>query len=165
MINRRHIRTKVMQSVYAMLLSENDNVDKQEKYLMESIDKMYHLYVLQYQLFTELHTKAETLLKTAEQKYIRSGHFTENMKNFVENKVLIQIKNSSDLLNFKFKKDDTQWKNHDEIINLIWKDIIVSERFQMYLTIENPDYEADKKFLLKVFKKDIAPNKHLFEFG
>ena len=33
MINRRHIRVKVMQSVYAMLQSKSDNLVKEEKFL------------------------------------------------------------------------------------------------------------------------------------
>lgn len=164
MINRRHIRAKVMQAVYAMLLSENDNVDKQEKYLMESIDKMYQLYVLQYQLFIALHTKAEEILKTVQTKFIRSGHISENLQNFVSNKVLAQLKNCPDILQYKFKKDDTQWAEHNEIINLVWQELIATERFETYLSLENPDYEADRKFILKIFKKDIAPNPHLFEF-
>ena len=39
MINRRHIRVKVMQSVYAMQQSLNDDVIKEEKFLKHSILK------------------------------------------------------------------------------------------------------------------------------
>ncbi len=44
MINRRHIRIKVMQAAYALLLSENDNLDIQERYLKSSIEYLYNLY-------------------------------------------------------------------------------------------------------------------------
>ena len=54
MINRRHIRVKVMQSVYAFLQSKSDILDKEERFLYSSIDKMYDLYVLILQLFVEV---------------------------------------------------------------------------------------------------------------
>ena len=54
MINRRHIRVKVMQSVYALLQSKSDNLTKEEKFLYESIDKLYDLYVLMLRLLVEV---------------------------------------------------------------------------------------------------------------
>ena len=54
MINRRHIRVKVMQSVYAMQQSLNDDVIKEEKFLKHSILKMFDLYVLNIQLIVEV---------------------------------------------------------------------------------------------------------------
>ena len=48
MINRRHIRVKVMQSVYAMQRSHNDDLIKEEKFLKFSIQKMFDLYVLNF---------------------------------------------------------------------------------------------------------------------
>ena len=50
MINRRHIRVKVMQSVYAMLQSHNDDIIKEEKFVKHSVLKMFDLYVLNIQL-------------------------------------------------------------------------------------------------------------------
>lgn len=164
MINRRHIRTKVMQAAYALLLAENDNLEAQEKYLMSSMDKMYNLYVLQYQIFIQLHAKALEWQKVAQNKHIPEGHLSEKIKNFVENRLLQQLITCPDISQFKFKKDDTQWKDHDEIINLLWQDVTQSERFENYLNLETTDYEKDKKFIVNLFKKDIAPNKHLYEF-
>lgn len=54
MINRRHIRVKVMQSVYAMLQSHNDDIIREEKFLKHSVLKMFDLYVLNIQLLVEV---------------------------------------------------------------------------------------------------------------
>ena len=37
MVNRRHIRIKVMQSVYAFLQSEGSNLTKEEKFLQDNV--------------------------------------------------------------------------------------------------------------------------------
>ena len=47
MVNRRHIRIKVMQSIYAILQSKSDDLNKQEKFLEFSVKKATELYVLQ----------------------------------------------------------------------------------------------------------------------
>ena len=70
MINRRHIRVKVMQSAYALMLSENDQLDVQEKRLLESIDRLHELYVLQLNLLVALSDRASVLNKASQEKYL-----------------------------------------------------------------------------------------------
>ena len=41
MINRRHIRVKVMQSVYAMIKSHDDDIVKEEKFLKFSLSLIH----------------------------------------------------------------------------------------------------------------------------
>jgi len=59
MINRRHIRVKVMQSVFAMIKSHDDDIVKEEKFLKFSIKKMFDLYVLLFKLLIEVQNLAE----------------------------------------------------------------------------------------------------------
>ena len=54
MVNRRHIRIKVMQSIYAVLQSKSDNLSKEEKFLLYNIKKATDLYVLQLLLLAEI---------------------------------------------------------------------------------------------------------------
>jgi len=163
MINRRHIRIKVLQSAYALLLSENDKLDLQEKYLLESIEKLHQLYVLQYKLLIALHQKATDFFEISKHKHIHSGSITEKSANLVQNKVLLQFKNSVSLAKYPTKKTDTQWENFSEIVHIIWNQILLSKSFEKYLQIENPDFYADKKYILTLYKEIIAPNEHLYE--
>ena len=59
MINRRHIRVKVMQSMYAMQQSKNDDVVKEGKFLKHSILKMFDLYVLNLLMIIEVQKLTE----------------------------------------------------------------------------------------------------------
>ena len=70
MINRRHIRVKVMQSVYAMQQSHNDDIVKEEKFLKHSIQKMYDLYVLNLQLLVEVQKLAHKRSALAKKKIL-----------------------------------------------------------------------------------------------
>ena len=70
MINRRHIRVKVMQSVYAMQQSQSDDIVKEEKFLKHSIQKMYDLYVLNLQLLVEVQKLANKRAALAKNKIL-----------------------------------------------------------------------------------------------
>ena len=54
MLNRRHIRIKVMQCLFAFTGTESDDFKKDERFLFQSIDKMSDLYITIFALFIEL---------------------------------------------------------------------------------------------------------------
>ena len=54
MLTRRHIRVKVMQSIYALHQSENHNLQKEEKFLLNSMENMQGLYLTLMSLWIEL---------------------------------------------------------------------------------------------------------------
>ncbi len=73
MLTRRHIRVKVLQSIYAYNQSENPNIDTQEKFLHHSIDQMQDLYLLMLQMFVALQEQAERFLNTSQKKHLATA--------------------------------------------------------------------------------------------
>jgi len=73
MINRRHIRVKVMQSVFAMIKSHDDDIVKEEKFLKFSIKKMFDLYVLLFKLLVEVQNLAEQKTRNFKEKTFSYG--------------------------------------------------------------------------------------------
>lgn len=69
MINRRHIRVKVMQSVYAIQQAHSDDLVREEKFLKHSIDKMFDLYVLNLQLLVEVQKLARKRIELSKRKF------------------------------------------------------------------------------------------------
>ena len=43
MLNRRHIRIKVMQTIYAMHQKGSESIEKEEKFLLSSIENLMDL--------------------------------------------------------------------------------------------------------------------------
>ena len=58
MLNRRHIRIKVLQAFYAFFQSNNEDVLKGEKELFHSIEKIYDLYIFILMLIPSLKRQA-----------------------------------------------------------------------------------------------------------
>ena len=159
MINRRHIRIKVMQSAYAVLLSKNDKLDNQERYLKNSIDWLHDLYIINYQLLVALQGRAIKYHKASKENFIQSDSDVINSSNFVNNKLLIQIKETIQLQDYS--TINTNWKEHQEIVDSIWKKILKSNEFSTYMSLSEPTYKDDKAILIALFKKIIAPDEQL----
>ena len=95
MINRRHIRVKVMQSVYAMIKSYDDDVLKEEKFIKYSIKRMFDLYVLLLDLIVEVQKLAEEKQEISKKKYLDTEEDMSPNRKFVENKLIKKIAESS----------------------------------------------------------------------
>ena len=59
MLNRRHLRIKVLQSLYAYFQSEDKDYTVAERELFEAIDRIYDLYVYLLLTFAEVKLQAE----------------------------------------------------------------------------------------------------------
>ena len=84
MINRRHIRVKVMQSVYAMIKSYDDDVLKEEKFIKHSIKRMFDLYVLLIDLLVEVQKLAVEKQEISKKKYLATKEDLSPNRKFVE---------------------------------------------------------------------------------
>ena len=87
MLNRRHIRIKVMQTLYAFKGTESDDLTKDEKFLLHSLDSMYELYLTILALLTELHKKSKDH-NAKSQKLLSSDADKSPSKKFQDNQFL-----------------------------------------------------------------------------
>ena len=98
MLNRRHIRIKVLQAFYAFFQSNNEDVLKGEKELFHSIEKIYDLYVFILMLFPSL--KRQALIQIEEAK--RSEYLRQDIDilktGFIDNQLVDIIEQSLSLI-------------------------------------------------------------------
>ncbi len=164
MINRRHIRTKVMQSVYALQQANSDNLDKEEKFLIHSIDKMYELYVLLLSLLVEVQDKAFNHLEIAKKKHLASIEEKKPNTKFIDNQLIKLIKESVSVNQFIEDKKLENWQLDGEFVTIIWNLIRESDQYESYMSNRETSFTEDKKFIIEIFKKIIAPNEKLADY-
>ncbi|MDX1447325.1 MAG: antitermination protein NusB, partial [Lishizhenia sp.] len=70
MLNRRHLRIKVLQSLYAYYQSDKESVIRAEKEMMEAIDRIYDLYLYFLLGFAELKNVAEHRIEENKKKIL-----------------------------------------------------------------------------------------------
>jgi len=163
MLNRRQLRIKALEVVYAYDKSSEKDLELQIKYFLKSNQNFYKLYITCFSLFRELLVLSKNLHLKNKKKYLNNEDDV-SLDRFCENLILNQIF-ESEYLNQKindFKID--YWSNHSELISSIWKDIIESEISLKYLRNPSNSFEIDQSFLVNIYRKSIAPNKKLYEF-
>ena len=164
MINRRHIRVKVMQSVYAMIKSYDDDVLKEEKFIKHSIKRMFDLYVLLLDLLVEVQKLAEEKQEISKKKYLATKEDLSPNRKFVENKLIKKIAESTSLTLYKEAQNLDNWSKDDEYIKIIWDLLQNSDLFSDYLNCSEDSFNSDKDFLVAFFKEIVAPNVKLAEY-
>src|SRR5690606_41826800 len=88
MLTRRHIRVKVMQSLYSFHQSKNKNFPAEEKFLLKSMKEMYDLFLLQLKLIIEIKAYAERYLEKSQRKHLATSEDKDPNLKFVNNRVI-----------------------------------------------------------------------------
>ena len=164
MLNRRHIRVKVMQTIYAFKGSESDDFSKNQKFLLFSIDNMYNLYLLLISLFLEVQKKAEDHLQKKQKAHLATQEDKNPNKKFVNNQLLMMLQESIPLKNQLENYKVNNWELDTEYVEIIFKAIISSDLYKDYMKTRVSDFKEDKEFLVDIFKDVIAPNDKLYEY-
>ena len=164
MINRRHIRVKVMQSVYAMLQSHNDDIIREEKFLKHSVLKLYELYVLNLQLLVEVQKLAARKIALSKKKILATKEELNPNNKFLENKIINSISESSSLEGFIALNNLNNWELDSEYVKIIFEELQQSDLYKNYLNTDEDSYKIDKAFVINFFKEIIAPNNKLAEY-
>ncbi|WP_299429745.1 transcription antitermination factor NusB [uncultured Maribacter sp.] len=165
MLTRRHIRVKVMQSIYALIQSKDDSLEKQKKFLDVSIENMYSLYLLLLSLLIEVHQMADNQLKLSSKKYIATaGDDLPFKEKFVANKLLLQLVNNEQLKEELEIRKLNNWYLNEEYVKLIYKSILESNIYLKYMHTKDNSYDKDKELIVDLFKEIIAPNEKIYDY-
>lgn len=164
MLNRRHIRVKVMQTLYAFGGSESDDFNKDQKFLLFSIDNMYNLYLLLISLLLEVQKRAEDHLHKKQNKHLATAEDKNPNRKFVGNQLFEQLKNSIALKDKLEAHKINHWDLDGEYVDVIFKSVISSDLYKDYMQTRVSDFKEDKTFIVDVFKEIIAPNEKLYEY-
>ena len=163
MLTRRHIRAKVMQSVYAMQQSQSQDLDKELKFLQNSANEMENLYLLLMALLTELHSLAVNQYEVAQKKYLATPADKLLHQKMKDNELLSLIATNEMLQKAIAETQINFWNIQEEYVRMLYKRIVESDTYQAY-SKQKASFEADKKFLIEIFEEFIAPDEGLYEY-
>ncbi len=154
MLNRRQLRVKVLQILYAYHLSENKEVRAFEKRLLESVDEVYEMYVWLLALFIEI---ADYVLIDADEranKYLPTEEDLNTNTKLQDNKFINALRNNTDYLN-ALKKYKVSWSFDPEVGKTIFNILKSAPEYQTYLTSADGSMRAEKDIIKFIFKKII----------
>ena len=164
MLNRRHIRLKIMQYLYASEISDFEDTKQHYKNLSNSIHSIHDLYLLYISLLIEIFKKAVNKYKISHESV--SGNISDIYSNekFSKNQFLKQIFSNSRILELISSKGFINWDIDYKFVNLIYDNIIQSDIYSTYLGCEKKSYKIDLKFVQDIFKEIIVTDEKFQSF-
>ncbi len=157
MLNRRQLRIKALQSIYAHLQSGSDDLAGTEKILMGNINRLYDLYVYLLSFMVEIVRFAEASLEASKNKYIPTPDDLNPNTRFVDNRF---IKNLDANKDFRRKEDALKinWKDAEEIVRRVVHDFRSSKEYKEYMQSEHSGFKQDKEILVKLIRNHLIFN-------
>jgi len=153
-----------MQSIYALSQSQNDQVDKELKFINMSIANMHDLHMLTLDLFVKLSELAQKQLELSQKKYLATSEEKNPNKKFLQNAIIQHLVQNNDLKSAIENRKLNDWELNDEYIRVIFDAMLASDVYENYMNTEETSYEKDREFLAKLFSEVIAPNEKLYEY-
>ncbi len=153
-----------MQSIYALHQKNSDDIEKEEKFLLHSIDSIQDLYLIMLSSLIEIRKKEVVFLETSSKKHLVTAEEKNPNKKFVANALLLQLEESTSLSSALEKRKINNWAMDDTYILILLNEIKQSDLYQKYMSTKKSTYQEDKDFVIDVFSELIAPNEKLYDY-
>jgi N utilization substance protein B len=163
MLNRRQLRIKVLQILYAYYQSEHREMKDFEKQLFFSIDKMYEMYLYLLLLVVEMQGRAIDKIEAGLQKKLPAQEDLHPNTKFVTNTLMRALANSKNLTK-ALETTNVSWADNQDLIKRVFRELIETEDYKAYMADDQRGFEHDKEFLLRFFKRHMINVEGISEY-
>ncbi len=153
-----------MQSIYAMHQNGSDNLEKEEKFLLFSIENILDLYLTMLSLLTELRKSELDFLEKSRKKHLSTSQERNPNLKFVNNSILLLLEENSSLSVGLETRKINNWKQNDDYVLLLLKAVKESAIYEKYMQTDVNAFAEDRQFVLDIFSEVIVPNEKLYEY-
>lgn len=157
MLNRRFLRIKVYQALYAFWQGDGANVARNEKELFSGIDRTYDMFLSLLLVFGELRHVAELRMAEQLKKHLPTGDDLNPDRRFVDDR-LVKLFSESAVLRTEAEKRRVSWVGNHELFTRMWREIKASPEYIAYMADEAPDFVKNQKYLVRMFTDQVANN-------
>jgi N utilization substance protein B len=154
MLNRRHLRIKVLQTLYAYNQSEEKEVSKFEKSLLKSVDQVYEMYIWLLNLLIEVADYTVIDAEGRARKHLPTESDLNSNLRFQDNAFIEALRKNGKFID-QTKKYRVSWAFDPEISREIFQSLKNSDEYKVYLNQEDHSIAAEKDIIKFVFKKII----------
>jgi len=164
MLNRRHIRLKIMQYLYAAEISDFEDTKEHYKNLTNSIHSLHYLFLLQISFLIEILKKAVCKYNISQQSVTGNVSDKYSNKKFSENIFLNDLSSNLKIVELLKSNDFIDWEVDYKYVNIIYEKIINSEIYDSYMKSEINSFTDDLKFVYDIFKDIIIADEKFQAF-
>ena len=122
--------------------------------LFKRCNKIEELYLLLLLYILEIRDFAENFSEDSKKKQLPSQNDLNPNKKFINNLFLKKLRDDSDLIK-KVGNSKLSFSNEQNVIKSVYFKMIESELYTSYMSDLSFDFELDKKFIVKLFSKEL----------
>lgn len=166
MLSRRHIRLKVMQSLYSYFSTKEDNMPVAERAMLKHIKEVVELNLVIISLLIELVKYADNFYEEGKKKHLPSAEDLNPNRRFVDNKLIALIREDSALMDRVSKVSGIWLKNDYDIVRKLFAVLYKSELYAKYIASEKKGVDVDQRFIVNALNDIILNNElvhHILE--
>jgi N utilization substance protein B len=142
----------------------SDDLPKQEKFLLYSMDSLMDLYLIMLSALVEIRKKEIEFLDKSSKKHLATAVERNPNRRFVDNAVLATLSDNAALQEALTQRKIDNWTRNDDYILLLLEDVKKSALYQQYMAAPSTDFQKDKHFIADLFTEVIAPNDKLYDY-
>lgn len=161
-LNRRYLRVKVFQALYAYE-SSNADLTIGEKNMLKSINDIQDLYLYMLLLLTDMVEMARRQIETNKVKRLPTPEDLNPNLKFVENKVA-EIIDSNVEIQKLIETKKISWAVESDNVKKLWRLVRDSDEYIEYMANPERSFQEDKQFLITIFKNYVAEYEVLHDF-
>jgi N utilization substance protein B len=152
MLNRRHIRIKILHILYGFYQDSDADVVATRKALTHSVGKMQELYVLLLMMIWAMQGFAIDRIEAGRKKQLPTPEDLHPNTKFVTNKPLRALANSKNLQ--KAASDlGVGWGDDQEMLRKMFRSLLEHEEYIEFMASEERGFKHDREYLIRIFRK------------
>ena len=164
MLNRRFLRIKVLQQIYAYHQAEETDRLAAERQLLNHVEDLYGLFIRQLSFWVEVKCFAERRIEENMHKNFPTEEDLNPNRRFVNNRVLNVLEANTDLQR-QMEKYKISWvDDREDFIRSFYNRLREFPEYVEYMNNEVDDFAHDKQLILDVIDNHMAEDDFLFDF-
>ncbi|UIR54495.1 transcription antitermination factor NusB [Sphingobacterium sp. SRCM116780] len=154
MLNRRHLRVKVVQTLYAYSLSEDKDIKAFEKALLQNVDEVYEMYIWTLNLLDEVCDYALIDAEGRANKFLPTEKDLSLNTKLSSNTFIESLRQNPQYAE-GVKKYKVSWGFDPEIVRTVFAQLKHSEDYAYYVQSADRSIAVEKDIIKFIFKKII----------
>ena len=166
MLSRRHLRLKVMQSLYSYLSTKEDNMPVAERAMLKHINEVVELNLVIIALLIELVKHADNFFEEGKNKHLPTEADLNPNRRFVDNELIALIREDKTLMDRVGRVSGIWLKNDHDVVRKLFTELFKSEQYTKYVSSESQGIDVDQRFIVNALNDIILSNElvhHILE--
>ncbi len=162
MLNRRHLRIKALQNIYAWHMTDKRDSISSQKTLMQSIDSVYEMYIRMLALLVDVtEYTANDAIERANKHLPTAEDLSPNQK-LLTNKFAVILKQNPEYV-AAVNKYQVNWHADPDLVKSIFIKLKDTKEYTAYLEEGEETLESSKDIIKFIFRKILLKNLNIIQ--